>query len=545
MTKNETQPEDIHSAPLKPKRRRSRLARTLAIIGVCAAIVFAVIFAGILWARNHAEPLVRAEIVRTLEERLHEPVELDHIHVSVITGTVQVGGSGLRVSSDAGKPLLSVGSFEFSAGLRDVVRRHSSIVKVQVQGLKIDIPAGPERQRVSAPLKSSFAAPKQGMFSIDEVVATDAVLSIDRLNPTKPPLVFEISKLRFSQSIPGRPFVYEADLVNPKPVGNIHSTGRFGPWNGPVPRDTPIDGSYTFTDADLSTIPGIHGHLQGAGGISGTLGEIGSDGTVTVPDFGVDPGTSTVNLTAKYHAIVDGTTGDTILQPVNAHFLHTDVIASGHVMRVPGAPGQFNPGKDVLLDTTIRGRIEDILTLVSKGKAPLLRASFTDRGRMHIPPGKQRVITRIQTTGNATLSGILWSDAETQQKVDSMSMRAQGNAEELKDDPQHVAPVVTSSINTHFNLDHGALRLDGLIYSMPGATVQMDGTYDLPGETLDFHGHVRTQASPSQMITGWKSLLLKPFDPLFKRNGAGLQLPISLTGTREKPHIGLDMDHHK
>ena len=71
----------------------------------------------------------------------------------------------------------------------------------------------------------------------------------------------------------------------------------------------------------------------------------------------------------------------------------------------------------------------------------------------------------------------------------------------------------------------------------------MDGAFDIPADSLDFHGHVRTEASPSQMITGWKSILLKPFDPLFKRNGAGLQLPIELTGSPSEPHVGLDLNH--
>ena len=33
--------------------------------------------------------------------------------------------------------------------------------------------------------------------------------------------------------------------------------------------------------------------------------------------------------------------------------------------------------------------------------------------------------------------------------------------------------------------------------------------------------------------------------PLFGRNGAGLLLPISLTGTRENPQVGLDLGHRK
>jgi hypothetical protein len=47
----------------------------------------------------------------------------------------------------------------------------------------------------------------------------------------------------------------------------------------------------------------------------------------------------------------------------------------------------------------------------------------------------------------------------------------------------------------------------------------------------------------SQMVTGWKSLLLKPVDPFFAKNGAGTEVPIQVTGTRSEPHFGLDFGH--
>ena len=43
---------------------------------------------------------------------------------------------------------------------------------------------------------------------------------------------------------------------------------------------------------------------------------------------------------------------------------------------------------------------------------------------------------------------------------------------------------------------------------MPGAQVSMDGQVQLVGSTYEFHGKVRTEATASQMTTGWKSLLL-------------------------------------
>ena len=42
----------------------------------------------------------------------------------------------------------------------------------------------------------------------------------------------------------------------------------------------------------------------------------------------------------------------------------------------------------------------------------------------------------------------------------------------------------------------------------------------------------------------WKSLLLKPVDPFFKKDGAGAVIPVQVSGTRSAPKFGLDL-HHK
>jgi hypothetical protein len=38
-----------------------------------------------------------------------------------------------------------------------------------------------------------------------------------------------------------------------------------------------------------------------------------------------------------------------------------------------------------------------------------------------------------------------------------------------------------------------------------------------------------------------KSVLLKGIDPLFKRNGSGAIIPVTIQGTRSDPKIGLDI----
>jgi hypothetical protein len=42
-------------------------------------------------------------------------------------------------------------------------------------------------------------------------------------------------------------------------------------------------------------------------------------------------------------------------------------------------------------------------------------------------------------------------------------------------------------------------------------------------------------------MTGAKHWLLVPFDPLFKKKGAGTYLPVAISGTREHPEIKLQL----
>ena len=84
------------------------------------------------------------------------------------------------------------------------------------------------------------------------------------------------------------------------------------------------------------------------------------------------------------------------------------------------------------------------------------------------------------------------------------------------------------------------LDVSRLNCQMPGAQVDdLTGKYGLDGETFDFAGTVRTKATASKMLTGWKSILAMPFDRFFKKNGA--EVPIKISGTKSKLNLGLDL----
>ena len=76
---------------------------------------------------------------------------------------------------------------------------------------------------------------------------------------------------------------------------------------------------------------------------------------------------------------------------------------------------------------------------------------------------------------------------------------------------------------------------------MPGAVVQLAGTYDLRREALDFRGHLLLDASLAETTSGWKSIAARVAQPFFRRRGGGSKLPIKVTGPRAKPEFGLDI----
>jgi hypothetical protein len=490
------------------------------------------------------QPMLRRKVVETLSARFHSPVELDRLEVSLRKG-VMVTGGGLRILYLAGPtkpdarpnapPMLVVDHFAFSTGWRELLRPTTRVVSVKVRGLQVNIPPKDERGQAMPDDPNKKKQPVLGI-AMDTIECTDAKIVIETSNPEKKPLEFAISSLTLTDVGARKPFHYEATLVNPKPVGDIHSTGNFGPWQSDNPRDTQLDGSYEFTHADLSTIHGIGGILASTGKFGGTLGEIAVDGSAEVPAFRLDVSDHALPLHTEFKAVVDGTTGNTRLDKVWARVGRSELTASGAV-----AKSTTVPGHDTNLQMVMeKGRVEDMLALSMKGNPTLMRGALTTKTHLEIPPGPVSVSRKMRIAGTFAISGAMLNDPKMQTQLDAMSMRAQGkpklaNAQD--------AELVGSALSGKFSQANAVLDVSELNFRIPGAQAEMNGQVQFVGSTFEFHGKVRTQATASQMTTGWKSLLLGPFDKLLKKNGAGLELPIKVTGKGSTYDVRLDFPH--
>ena len=79
-----------------------------------------------------------------------------------------------------------------------------------------------------------------------------------------------------------------------------------------------------------------------------------------------------------------------------------------------------------------------------------------------------------------------------------------------------------SDMRGRFTLRDGVVRFDPLTFDVPGAVVSVTGRYTLRGGQLDFDGTFAMDATLSKAAGGGvKGLLLKPFDPLFRKPHAG------------------------
>jgi hypothetical protein len=101
---------------------------------------------------------------------------------------------------------------------------------------------------------------------------------------------------------------------------------------------------------------------------------------------------------------------------------------------------------------------------------------------------------------------------------------------------------VASDLRAKFTLARGVVTVGDASFAMPGATLQMAGTYGLFSEMIQFDGTVRMKATISEAAGGGvKGFFLKAVDPLFRKKGAGAVLPIRVRGTRKDPKFGLDV----
>jgi hypothetical protein len=507
-------------------------------------ILFAIATVIVLCLPIALTPGLRNRLTQALEERFDSDVELASLRITILP-RLRVTGQGIVLRhtrrSDV-PPLVQIASFSAEAHLWGLVGRTIRLNDVRVDGLEVNVPPGGVKldPNTSAASKdtSEKAAPgaasgdsRSSPLIVDRLLADRAVLRIIRGDPAKAPRIWEIAHLSMQRVGSNDPWPFRAQLTNPIPPGHLDVQGTFGPWNSPEPSRTPLGAEYEFRDADLGIFNGIRGVLQSNGKFDGVLDQIQVVGSADVPEFALEDVGQPVPLKTTFTAIVDGTNGNTWLKPVNAQIGSSPLVAQGGIVE-----GEAKDGRTIELDIVMNdARVEDVLKLAVKSSQPALVGGLELNAKMLLPPGKTAVIEKLELDGSFKIASARFTEGGLQAKLNELSQKARGDGQ--SGEP---ANRVASDFAGRFVMDKGVIRFARLSFAVPGARLNLAGTYAVRSEALDFRGTVSMDAKISELTTGFKSVLLKAVDPLVRRNGQTV-IPITIGGTAEKPKFGLDV----
>jgi hypothetical protein len=518
--------------------RRRPLRRFLVAALVVAAILLSLPIA--------LTPGLRARLTAALGERFGSDVELASLRVSVLPRLrVTSGGVVLRHKGRTDvPPLITIASFSAEANLWGLIGKPLRLKRIRVEGLEINIPPGgidgdddDDEARSAPPPQPAPPAPstatgrRDSPLLIDDLLAERAVLRILRRDPQKEPRVWEIAQLSMQGTGSNEPWPFRARLTNPIPPGQLAVEGTFGPWNADQPSRTPLGAAYEFHEADLAMFKGIHGVLQSTGRFNGILKRIEVEGTTSVPAFALDKVGQPVPVTTRFAAVVDGTNGNVWLRPVTAQLGQSSLVAEGGIVEPEG-----QDGRTISLDVVMtEARVEDVLRLAVKSATPALVGALKLKTKLLFPPGDADAIEKLQLDGSFEIDSARFSAGGLQAKMNELSRKARGEG-----DSDAPPDRVASDFAGRFVMQGGVIRFSRLTFAVPGARLDLAGTYAVRSEVLDFRGTVRMQAKLSELTTGVKSFLLKAVDPLMRRKDVTV-IPINVSGTAEKPEFGLDI----
>lgn len=433
-------------------------------------------------------------------------------------------------------PIGSVRNFSVRGSWLDLllVRRH--VLLVDVGGLHVSIPAqGSKAMQEEFPPGSSadFSGPTTAISDLD---VHDAVLDIMRTDGSR--FSFPIRRLTFHNVQAGQPVEYSVDMESAVPKGHIFATGSFGPLVTDKLGATRATGRFTFSGVNLSDVGEIHGTLSSSGRFSGTLAALYAEAISEVPDFAVSDGRPT-NIAGKVRCTINALNGDVFLHDI-------EVRKSSTVVQAQGQVAGSSKITDIAFAVT-RGRTEDILHPFLRGEPPISGLVWL-KGHAHLEPSGNGAgfLQRLSVDGRFAVPAERLTDKKSEKTLTAFSWRAQGD-KPIKGDPLSIEPPTSratdavSSIEGPVRIRNGIATSDRLSFEIPGAAASLKGWYGLHDDKVNLRGDLRMHADISHASTGFKSLLLKPLAPFFRRRNAGAVIPICVTGAPGHYKVAQDL----
>ena len=528
-------------APVSPEPRtatppgQTRRPRRWIVVGAATFVVLLV--AGFSFVSANW-PYRYRKIKPMLENVLASQLKISKYHRTYFPhpGFVATGITMRRKSAPDLPPLGSVETMAVEGSWLDLLMLRQRVQLVDITGLHIVVPAiGSRENHEDFPpgSASDFDGPNT---KIERFIVHKSLLDIMHKDGNRSS--FPIAELEIHNFHKGEAMTYAVDMRNAIPTGRILAKGGFGPINAKEFISMPVSGTFTFNGVGLSDVGDISGTLDSTGHFKGALGAIEAEAESDTPDFAVESGQASRVLGA-IHCTINGNNGDLTIHSIDLKTGATSIHVEGEIA---GSPKKTN------LDITVtRGRAEDVLRPFIREDIPIAGPVWIKSHAYVGPPG-DGFLERLRVDGVFDVPAERVEDHETQKSLTEFSQRAQGDKTESPNaalNEKVTAQDALSSLKGAATIRNGIASTQRLTFKIAGAEADLKGTFNFHNKQVHLTGDLKMDTDISHTATGFKSWLLKPIVPFFKKKNMGAVVPIAVTGTPGSYKVTQDLTHSK
>jgi hypothetical protein len=523
---------DRPSPPKHPRKRQRPKWLVITGVAVLAGVMVGIWFAGQNW------PFRYRKMKPMLEEVFGSQVAISHYHRVYFPdpGFIATGLTIRRKSAPNQPPLGTVQTMFVHSRWIDLLLLHKRIQLVEMTGVHLVLPPpGSEAAHQEFPSGSTgdFRGPETPIARLEIHAST---LDILRQNGSR--FTFPIHHLHIENLARDSQVTYAVNMDTPMPYGAISASGNFGPLNVKTVGETRVSGRFIYDHIRLHDAGKLYGTMRASGSFAGSLAGIHADADAQVPDFAVDDGKPTP-LAGRIDCTVSGLTGD-------VHYHSLEVTAGNSTVRATGSTAGSG-GKATTLDIAVdQGRVEDILHPFLHRPVPV-KGPVRLHAHAYLAPSREGdFFHRLHVDGAFDVPKEVVTDRETERSLSAFSVRAQGGkAPDASKDKSAPLPTVLSSLTGPTTIRNAVVTTHGLTFKVAGAQASLSGTFNLHDSAVHLVGDVTTKADIAHDATGWKSILLKPLAPFFRKKKAGAVIPIAVTGVPGHYKVSQNITHAK
>lgn len=506
----------------------------IVIVATGALLAIAVVFISANWPYRHRK------IRPMLEDVLTSDVTFSGYHRVYFPrpGFVATGITIRRKTAPPGAPPLGqIESMMFVGTWTDLIMLRRRVELIDITGFHAVVPAiGSPENKLSFPQGSGkeFTGPDT---LIEHLILHDSLLEVRRQSDS--PLFFPIKQLEIDNFHHGEAMTWAVDMQNAIPHGHILARGTMGPIKGSTFVNTPVSGNFAFTDVNLHDVGEISGRLDTRGVFKGNLHAMRVEASGITQDFAVTEGKPTP-VEASMQAVLHASNGNLEVHSIDLKVLKTQVQAVGDIN---------NPSSATNLDITVdRGCAEDLMRPFIHKEVPI-SGPVSLKAHAYLGPPGDGFIQRLRLTGSLNVPAEKLTDQKTEKSLSSFSERAAGKQKNtgLESAPNSPPPGadVLSSLEGPARINDGIVSTPHISFRVPGAEATLAGTFRFHDEAVHLTGNLKMTTDISHTATGFKSFLLKPLAPFFKKKNAGAVIPIAVTGLPGHYKVSQDISHNK